>query len=89
MGVGAGADGDAVGLGVVATGVTVEAGAEGPVVGDGEGVVEHAACATISTIASTRPIGTASRSRNGARRQKLSACLRCGRGCIGPAEANR
>ena len=89
MGVGAETDGEAVGLGVVTAGVAVEPGAEGPVVGDGDAVLEHAACATISTIASARASGAASRFLKGARRQKLSACLRYGRGCIGPAGANR
>jgi hypothetical protein len=57
-------------------------------VGEGE-AVEHADCAKISMIASALAIGAAARFPEGARRQKLSACLRCGQGCIGQAEANR
>ena len=89
MDVGAETDGEAVGLGVVKTGVAVEPGAEGPVVGEGDAVLEQAACATMSAIASALPSGDAARFPEGARRQKLSACLRYGRGCIGPAGANR
>ena len=89
MGVGGETDGEAVELGVVAIGVTVGPVDEGPVVGEGDVVVEHAACAMISTIASAMPIGAAARFVEGAQGQKLSACLRCGRDCIGPAEANR
>ena len=85
MGVGGETDGEAVELGVVAIGVTVGPVDEGPVVVEGNVVVEHAACAMISTML----IGAAARFVVGAEGQKLSACLRCGRGYIGPAEANR
>ena len=80
VGTGAETDGEGEGLGVPADDAAPgEAGGDTAAVAEGEGE-EHEVCETMIATASTPPSGAAARFLEGARRQKLSACLRCARG---------